>query len=103
MRKLSDVSEGAANKAGDFLSSKTAIVIFAILPLLSLGEIVKSLLHGDIQSFIAWLSQSFIQLVALAVLAYLARREGLRTEARDLETHDAVMDILKSIHAQVTE
>lgn len=80
---------------------------FTVLSLVALPAAVAS---RNPVILVSWLSQSFLQLVLLSILAVQQRIEGARTEARDQETHDAVLaehaetrQILTEVHALVAE
>lgn len=69
---------------------------FAALALISLPAIIAS---GNVIAIVAWVTQSFLQLVLLPVIIVGQNLQGIKTEARDIETHDAVMQE----HAEIKE
>ena len=80
---------------------------FTALALVSLPAAIHS---GDVVILVSWVAQTFLQLVLLSVIMVGQSIESARTEARDQETHDAVMaehaetrEILTAVHALVTE
>jgi predicted phage gp36 major capsid-like protein len=48
---------------------------------------------------VSWVSQAFLQLVLLSIIMVGQSAQGAKTEARDQETHDAVM----AEHAEIKE
>lgn len=80
-----------AYRCGDALASPWTIVFFAVVSLTALPQTITSTTgRGDITILIGWFSQNFVQLVSLAVLAFIAARQGHAAETRDQETHDKV-------------
>lgn len=73
---------------------------FAALALSSVRAVVAS---GNIIEIVAWVTQSFLQLVLLPIIIVGQNAQGEKTEARDQETHDAVMSMLHRIHANTSD
>ena len=73
-------------------------ILFAILACVSLPAV---LLTGNIVVIVSWVTQSFLQLVLLPIIIVGQTVQGAKTEARDLETHDAVMVLLGAVHGAV--
>jgi hypothetical protein len=71
-------------------------IAFALLAFISLPAVIAS---GDPIIIVAWITQSFLQLVLLPIIIVGQNAQGAKTEARDLETHDAVM----AEHAETRE
>jgi hypothetical protein len=69
---------------------------FALLAFISLPAVIAS---GDPIVIVAWITQSFLQLVLLPIIIVGQNAQGAKTEARDVETHDAVM----AEHAETRE
>lgn len=61
---------------------------FACLSFISLPAVLST---HDVVVIVAWVTQSFLQLVLLPVIIVGQNLQGQKTEARDIETHDAVM------------
>jgi hypothetical protein len=77
--------------AGAVLASKWAIVAFAIISLTALPQAAGALVtQGNIAPLSAWLSNNFIQLVALAILAFIADQQGRAAEQRSQDMHDKI-------------
>ena len=83
------------NKITEALGTNTAIIAFLLIAFAPLAF----QLPDNILNWQAWLSQSCIQLVALAVLQKGTRMEGQKTSALLQETHDIVICELKEIKA----
>lgn len=66
---------------------------FAVLALVGLPAAIQS------GQAIGWVSSQFLQLVLLSVIMVGQRVQGANTEARDTETHDAVM----AEHAEIKQ
>lgn len=82
-----------------------AAYLFALLALVSLPAVIAS---GDSVILVAWVAQTFLQLVLLPVIIVGQNLQAAKTEARDIETHDAVMaehaetqEILNDLRAMV--
>jgi low affinity Fe/Cu permease len=63
---------------GNLLGSPWAIYLFIVIAFVSLPEVIRS---NDIVLIIGWLAQTFIQLVALAILQAKAVIDGKHSEA----------------------
>ena len=84
-----------------------AAVLFACLTLVSFPAVITS---GSIVGIVQWVGSVFLQLVFLPIIMVGQNVQGARTEARDIETHDAVMaehaetrQILAELHALTTK
>ena len=80
-----------------------AAIFFAILAIISLPA---ALATGDLVIIVAWVAQTFLQLVLLPIIMVGQNVQSRKTERRDNETHSAVMaahretqQILAEIHA----
>ena len=69
---------------------------FSCLALVSLPAVIIS---GDALVIVAWIAQTFLQLVLLPIIMVGQNVQAKRTEARDQETHDVVM----AEHAETKE
>lgn len=76
--------------------------VFTFIAFVSFPQAFTKLLSGDTQSFISWLSQSFLQLVLLSVLMVGTR---VLTEASDqrAETDHAIITELQRINKRQLE
>jgi hypothetical protein len=62
-------------------------MIFTLIALLGL----PSALHPNGEGLVAWMAQTFLQLVLLSVIMVGQDVQSKSAEARDIETHDTVM------------
>ena len=65
-----------------------AAVAFMCLALVSFPGAIMS---GDPVVIVAWVAQTFLQLILLPIIMVGQNVQARRTEIRDQETHDAVM------------
>lgn len=72
----------------DAVGTMWAAIAFTALALVSLPGALAS---GSILILIAWCAQTFLQLVLLPIIMVGQRVQAEKTEARDTETHAAVM------------
>jgi hypothetical protein len=79
-------------------------IAFALLALISLPGALAS---GNIVVIVAWIAQTFLQLVLLPIIMVGQNVQSRATEKRDNETHAAVMaahretqEILRELHAR---
>ncbi|MEY4397024.1 MAG: hypothetical protein RLZZ40_780 [Actinomycetota bacterium] len=79
-------------------------IAFSLLALISLPGAIAS---GNPVIIVAWIAQTFLQLVLLPIIMVGQNVQGRRTEKRDEETHAAVMaahretqEILRELHAR---
>ncbi len=64
---------------------------------------LPSALHPGGEGLVAWVAQTFLQLVLLSVIMVGQDVQAQATEARDRETHDTVMTELRLFKAQHKE
>ncbi len=79
-------------------------IAFALLALISLPGALAS---GNVVVIVAWIAQTFLQLVLLPIIMVGQNVHSRQTERRDNETHNAVMaahretqEILRELHAR---
>lgn len=77
-------NEKFASMIADGLGSPWTIYIFALLALISLPAVLSS---HDLTLIISWITQTFIQLVALSVLQAKAVIDGRHAQILAEETH----------------
>lgn len=86
------------DRAGTIITSRVgtmwAAILFAVLALVSLPGAIMT---QDPVVIVAWIAQTFLQLVLLPIIMVGQRLQGEKTEKRDQETHDEVM----SSHAEL--
>ena len=103
MGAISTALDRAASFVTRIVGTAWCAIAFTAIASVSLPAALQS---GDVVIIVAWVAQTFLQLVLLSVIMVGQRLQGARTEARDEETHDAVMaahaetkQILSEIHA----
>lgn len=82
--KTLSANERVASFFADILGSPWTIYIFAGLSCISLPEVLTS---GNIATIVSWITQTFIQLVALAILQSKAVLDGKHAQIVADETH----------------
>lgn len=102
MRALGGILDAVAATVTRAVGTVYCAIAFGLVALVSLPA---ALATGDVVTIVAWIAQTFLQLVLLSVIMVGQRIQGARTERRDQETHDAVMaahdetrEILTKIH-----
>lgn len=78
------------------LGSSACVYTFFIFPLIPL-------LWPDTLNVVQFVSSGVLQLVALPVLAVAGDIQGRRTRQQSQEQHDAIMQILREVHAMHAE
>jgi hypothetical protein len=103
-------ANAALNRVGASITLATGTMwvalAFALLACVSLPAVIAS---GNVVIVVSWITQSFLQLVLLPVIIVGQNLQGAKTEARDIETHDAVLaehaetqQILAELHTLIT-
>jgi hypothetical protein len=94
--------EAVGEKITSTVGTMWAALAFAGLAFVSLPAVIVS---GDPLVIVAWVAQTFLQLVLLPVIMVGQSVQAKRTEMRDQETHDAVMaehsetqELLREMH-----
>lgn len=102
MGNLSTALDAAAALVTRAVGTVYCSIIFGLVAIVSLPAALQT---GDVVVIVAWVAQTFLQLVLLSVIMVGQRIQGAKTESRDQETHDAVMaahdetkQILSDIH-----
>jgi hypothetical protein len=99
MSKLASVNQALTTFGGHVtlrVGTMWMAIGFAALAFVSLPAVIGS---HDLIIIVSWVTQSFLQLVLLPVIIVGQNAQGAKTEARDIETHDAVM----AEHAEIKE
>ena len=86
-------------KLSDALGTNTVIVLFILIAVVPL---YFQLPHTVIE-WQTWISQTFIQLTALAILQKGTKVEGERQARLILETHDAAVEMRKEENIRAAE
>lgn len=82
-----------ASKVTGAVGTMTCAYVFAALTFVSLPTVIAS---GNVVQIIAWITQTFLQLVLLSVLMVGQNIGGEASERRAVETHE----IVKKSHAE---
>jgi hypothetical protein len=86
-------------KCGDALASPWTILILALISLTAFPQALAGLVtHGDVGGLVGWFSQNFVQLVALAVLAFIADQHDHAAAERADDMYDWLRDLHSSLH-----
>lgn len=93
MRRTIDAAnlrlDAVANTVGKLLASRWTILAFALVSLSALPQAIINLtMRGDLAGLVGWFSQNFVQLVALAVLAFLADRQERAAATRNADMYE---------------
>jgi hypothetical protein len=94
-------NEWLAIKITQGVGSMWCAYIFCLLALLGL----PTALHPGGEGLIAWIAQTFLQLILLSIILVGQGIQGRSVEARDSETHDTVMAellLLRELVADLT-
>lgn len=86
MRKISEFNAKVASKITAGVSTMWCAYAFAIIALISLPAAIKS---GDLIVIIAWIAQTFLQLVLLSIIMVGQSVASLAIEKKINETHEA--------------
>lgn len=71
--------------------------LFAIIALFGLAPALRP--NGE--GLVAWIAQTFLQLVLLSVIMVGQNITSIAAEQRSIETHDAVMEILTDVRSEL--
>jgi hypothetical protein len=94
--RFNKVLEFWGEKITSVVGTMWAAIAFALLALISLPGAIAS---GDPLIIVAWIAQTFLQLVLLPIIMVGQSVQSRQTEKRDNETHAAVM----SAHRETQE
>jgi hypothetical protein len=83
-----------------FVGTMVCAILFGCLALFALPQAVSDATSNGFRPLplVTWTAQTFLQLVLLSIILVGQRLQSERTEARDIETHDAVMATLGALH-----
>ena len=98
--KITTINDWIALQVTNRVGTMWCAYLFAGLALVSLPEAIK----GGTGPLIAWIAQTFLQLVLLPLIMVGQNLSGAAGEKRDQESHDAVMaelQIVKDLHTEV--
>jgi len=86
MNRINEFNRRVAQKITSFVSTMWCAYIFAALALISLPAAIKS---GDVVIIVAWIAQTFLQLVLLSIIMVGQQVSSASVEKMIQETHEA--------------
>ena len=86
MKRINEFNRRLAQKITSFVSTMWCAYIFAALALISLPAAIKS---GDVVVIVAWVAQTFLQLVLLSIIMVGQQVSSQSVEEMIKETHTA--------------
>lgn len=86
MNRVNSFNRRVAQKITSFVSTMWCAYIFAALALISLPAAIKS---GDVVIIVAWVAQTFLQLVLLSIIMVGQQVSSASVEEMIKETHEA--------------
>ena len=86
MNRINSFNRRVAEKITSFVSTMWCAYIFAALALISLPAAIKT---GDVVIIVAWIAQTFLQLVLLSIIMVGQNVASASVEQKINETHEA--------------
>ena len=86
MNRVNEFNRRIAEKITSFVSTMWCAYIFAALALISLPAAIKT---GDVVVIVAWIAQTFLQLVLLSIIMVGQKVSSQSVEEMIKETHTA--------------
>ena len=86
MNRINTFNQRVAEKITSFVSTMWCAYLFAALALISLPAAIRS---GDVVIIVAWVAQTFLQLVLLSIIMVGQKVSSSNVEKLILETHEA--------------
>ncbi len=86
MNRINTFNQRVAEKITSFVSTMWCAYLFAALALISLPAAIRS---GDVVIIVAWIAQTFLQLVLLSIIMVGQKVSSRNVEKLILETHEA--------------
>ncbi len=86
MKRINEFNRRVAEKVTSFVSTMWCAYIFAALALISLPAAIRS---GDVVIIVAWIAQTFLQLVLLSIIMVGQKSSSASVEEMIKETHTA--------------
>jgi len=86
MNRINEFNRRVAEKVTSFVSTMWCAYIFAALALISLPAAMRS---GDVVIIVAWIAQTFLQLVLLSIIMVGQKSSSASVEEMIKETHEA--------------
>ena len=94
--KITAVNDWIALRVTNSVGTMWCAYAFAALALISLPDAIR----GGTAALIAWIAQTFLQLVLLPLIMVGQTLSGQADEKRDQESHDAIMEELALARAE---
>ena len=88
-KKIKEFNQWFAVKATGMVGTMECAYLFTLLALVSLPSVLST---GNVVQIVAWITQTFLQLVLLSVLMVGQNIMGQVSEKRTQETHQIVLD-----------
>ena len=86
MNRINEFNRRVAEKVTSFVSTMWCAYIFSALALISLPAAIRS---GDVVIIVAWIAQTFLQLVLLSIIMVGQKSSSASVEEMIKETHEA--------------
>jgi len=86
MNRINEFNRRVAEKITSFVSTMWCAYLFAALALISLPSAIKT---GDVVIIVAWIAQTFLQLVLLSIIMVGQNVASASVEQKINETHAA--------------
>ena len=86
MNRINEFNRRVAEKITSFVSTMWCAYLFAALALISLPAAIKT---GDVVIIVAWIAQTFLQLVLLSIIMVGQNVASVSVEQKINETHEA--------------
>jgi hypothetical protein len=86
MNRINTFNQRVAEKITSFVSTMWCAYLFAALALISLPAAIRS---GDVVIIVAWIAQTFLQLVLLSIIMVGQKVSSSNVEKLIHETHEA--------------
>jgi hypothetical protein len=100
MNRINSFNQKLAEKITNFVSTMWCAYIFAAIALISLPAALTS---GNVLVIVAWVAQTFLQLVLLSIIM-VGQRSGADDVAKKIsETHDAAITELAELRIVADE
>ena len=100
MNRINEFNRRLAQKITSFVSTMWCAYIFAALALISLPAAIKS---GDVVIIVAWVAQTFLQLVLLSIIMVGQSVASASVDQKITETHEASLLELAEIKRMAAE
>lgn len=98
MNKIKRLNQFLAVKLTNGVGTMWAFYAFCILALISAPDAFRS---GSLLVIVAWIAQTFLQLVLLPAIMVGQNIAAEAADQRSIETHDAVMEILVDVREEL--